>query len=286
MPHLHYRTIATDLVGSANGAVETIGTIETSSLATDICAFVLGKANSGVRTAAETFQGEFIINPGELSKDLLTIQSGVADGGGPATQIQGFVEYPKWVPYKPTTTESVAKKQIIFQYDSTIEGTAEHCAQVSVVYAEGPYPTDVMQNVEDLVTPITWAGSTTEPDAGNAVLEAFPDTIVVPGWVDEIVAVGITISPDAILTTAQHWVSYVEITGTIEGLDPMQIPISTIHAALAGTCVVKGVICNEYILPMYIDIKSSYPKTLYFTYNTDAIHSLGAVTVTLYGRKK
>ena len=284
MPHVHYLTEFEDGVGAAAGALQPLATLRTSSKATDLCAFVLGKANSGVRTTAESHQGQFLINTGDLSENILKIQSSMGDGGGPVTQSQGLVEYPKWVPFKPRKSD-VSNKPIIFQYDTTIpDSTAVYCAQASIVFAEGTYPTDVMTNVETLQTPITWADSVTEPDIGNAVQEVFPDTITVPGWVKEIVAIGITYTADAILTTAQHWVGYVEITGTIPGLFPMQIPLPTIHGALAGVVVGGCVVCHEYILPMYIEHKSEYPATLTFTANIEAIHSLGQIEITLYGR--
>lgn len=287
MPHIHYRTQNADAVGAAAAAVQNIATFETSDKATDLIACVVQKANSGVRTTAESTQGKFIINAGKLLPDLMTIQSGMADGGGPATQSQGLVEYPKWVPIKVVDTARVGvkKQKVIMGFDACVpDPTAVFCAQGSIVYAEGNYPRDVLENVDTLATRIKWSDTTTEPDLGNAVMEVFPDTITVPGWVEEIVAIGITISPDAILTTAQHHVGYIEISGTIPGLYPMQIPIPSIHAALAGTVVGGCVVCEEFILPMYIKHTSKHDATLTFTAYLNAITSLTAVTVNLYGR--
>ena len=286
MPHIHYRTDNQDAVGAAATAIQPVATLQTSDVATDLIAFTIQKANSGVRTTIDSNQGQFIINPQKLAPDLLTIMSPVADGGGMITQMQGFVEYPKWIPFQVVDTSlGVKKKNIIFQYDSVIpDPTAVFCAQVSIVYAEGAYPADVLENVEDLATRCSWSDTTTEPDLGNAVFEEFPDTITVPGWVKEIVAIGITISPTIALTTAQHHVGYVTITGTIPGLDPMQIPMPSIHAALAGAVIGEGVVCEEKILPMYIKHESKSDSTLTFTANINAITSLTAVTVNLYGR--
>lgn len=283
MPHVHYRTINADAVGTTALALEDIGDIMTSTDCTDVPGFFLVKADTTSLTAAESLQGEFIINPRTLGHDTLRIMSGLASGGAPAA-IQGHFEYPKWVPFLPTATD-VADKKFTFQYDCVVpEPTSEVCAQATVVFAEGNYPTEVFKNVKNLSTRISWSDSASDDVCGTALAMAFPETITVPGWVKEIVAIGITITPDAVSTATEHLIGYLEIGGTISGLYPMQIPLPGFHAS-TGVVVGQSDVCREFIMPMYIQHIGGADSVLNFTTVVQQVTSGAyAITVTLYGR--
>lgn len=286
MPHIHYETEMTDAVGTTALALEPVATLRTSAAATDLIAFVTEGPSTGVRTADEATDGEFVVNAQTLAKDLLRFQKGASDGGGPAANIQSYVEYPKWFPFLPDH-KVVKDKSIIFQYDAVVpEPTAEVCALACLVYSEGTYPKDVISNVGilGLTTRHKWSESTTEPDLGNAVAEAFPDDITVPGWVKEITAIGIKVSLDAAPTAGEHLCGYVEIGGTIPGTYPMKVPMPAIGASL-GAPVGNGIWCYEFILPMWIEHTSEADATLTFTGVIDQVlTATAAVEVTLYGR--
>lgn len=283
MPHIHYRTENADAVGTTALALEEIGDIYSSADASDILGFVLVKADTTSLTAAESLQGEFVINPRTTAPDTLRIMSSLASGGAPAA-IQGHFEYPKFVPFKSITND-VADKQFTFQYDAVVpEPTSEVCAQATLVYSEGSFPVDVIKNIRHMATRISWADSASDDICATAVAMPFPDTMTVPGWVSEIVAVGITITPDAVTTATEHLVGYLEIGGTIPGLYPMQIPLPAFHAS-TGVVVGQSDVCYEYILPMYIDHKGNADSVLNFTTVVQQVTSGAyAITVTLYGR--
>jgi len=283
MPHIHYRTIHADAVGTTALALEAIGDILTSADCTDVNGFCLVKADTTSLTAAEALQGEFIINPRTLGNDTLRIMSPSGAGGAPAA-IQGYYEYPKFVPFLPKIKDT-ADKKFTFQYDAVVpEPTSEVCAQASLVFAEGSYPVDVLKNVRNLATRISWAGSVTDDICATALAMAFPETMTIPGWVNEIVAVGVTIVPDIALTATEHMVGYVEIGGTIPGLYPMQIPLPAMHAS-TGVVVGAAYVCYEYVLPMYIQNIGNADQVLNFTTVVQQVTS-GAysIEVTLYGR--
>ena len=213
MPHIHYRTENADGVGTTALALELIGDIYSSADATDILGFCFVKADTTGLDPGESLQGEFIVNPRTTAPDTLRIMSSLASGGAPAA-IQGHFEYPKLVPFKSITTD-VADKQFTFQYDAVVpEPTSEVCAQATLVYAEGSYPVDVMKNIRHMATRISWADSASDDICATEVAMPFPDTMTVPGWVNEIVAIGITITPDDVSTATEHMVGYLEIGGT------------------------------------------------------------------------
>ena len=250
MPHIHYKSESEDTVGTTALAIEPIGDVLTSSEATDLLGFYLVKADTTAITATEALQGEFIINARTLAPDTLRIMSGSAYGGAPAA-IQGYFEYPKWVPFLPHVKE-VADKRITFSYDVVVpEPTSEVCAQGTIVFAEGGYPVDVMKNIRTLRTRVSWADSVTDDITATAAAMAFPETMTLPGWVKEIVAIGITIYPDAVTTAGEHLVGYLQIGSTIPGMYPMEIPLPAFHAS-TGVVVGAADVCREYIMPMYI----------------------------------
>ena len=283
MPHIHYRTISADTVGSTALAIEDIGDIATSSITDDILGFALVKADTTSLTAAESLQGEFLINPRSCGYDVLRMQSGLASGGAPAA-IRGHYEYPKIVPFK-SVDPNVKDKTFTFQYDAVVpEPTSEVCAQASLIFAEGNYPPDVMKNVRTLKTRISWAGSASDPTAGTDLAMAFPETITVPGWVKQIVAMGITITPTAATTAAEHLIGFVRVGGTISGLYPMEVPLPGFHAS-TGVLVGESDVCREFIMPMFIDHNSGADSILNFTTVVQQVVTAAyAITVTLYGR--
>lgn len=283
MPHIHYRTVKKDALGTTSGTLETVGDITTSADATDVIAFCAVAANTATRTASEATTGEFIVNARSLANETFNFMKSAADGGAPATNIAEFVENVKFFPFLPLKT-SMGNRKITFQYDAaTPEPTAEMAAQCSVVFAEGGYPADVLQNNGRLMTRHAWSDSATCELTASTTSEAFDTEITVPAWVKEITAISITAVPDAAGTAGEHFIGTVDITGTISGLYPMQVPCPGVHASL-GTPVGSGTICHENILPMYIQCPNA-DATLTLTMNLlTAMTGIYQIEVTLYGR--
>ena len=285
MPHMHYRTILKTATGTAAGTLESIGDIITSADATDVPAIVVNAVNNGTTTTAEAVAAEQIINFRTLAPDTIRINVGHAIGGGPSTNIQAAISYPKWMSFLPLSS-NVADKKITFQADISIESTAETSSSSSVVFVEGEYDEDVVMNkgLNNVHTRTNWADSAGVNAIGTAVSLAFDETITVPGWVDEIVAIGILVAPDAVFTHTEELLGYIEIGGTIPGLYPMEIPFPAQCSGI-GTPVGSAVVCHEWILPLFIKHSSAADATLnltgkLLTVTTGANH----INVTLYGR--
>ena len=76
---------------------------------------------------------------------------------------------------------------------------------------------------------------------------------------------------------------WVEISGTIPNLYPMQVPIPARGASL-GAPVSQAVNNNTYVYPLHIPHLANANSTLTFTINLDAVTTgVSIVGVTLFG---
>ena len=288
---IHYRTEMTDAVGTTAAAVEAIATITTDADTKDVLGFFLDAVSTGAMTTAEAQAGQFIINAREMANGLLEAQASTGTGGCVVTNIGPVMSYGQFIPFKSIIAD-VGNKPVDFSFDCLIpEPTTEFCALASLVFADAAYPLDVVQNNGlahngGLKTRCNWWQTAVDDASGTVLNMAFPAAqfITVPGYVKEIVAIGIQVNPDAVPTAGEHQVSYIEISGTIPNLYPMQVPTPSAFPTLGAPAAHKASECYQRILPMHIPCPG-VDSTLYFNLVMDTVTS-GALApvVTLYGR--
>jgi hypothetical protein len=282
MPHIHFDLVDADAVGATTGSPQTIGTVTTSADCTDILAVFGQSVSTGTRTTAEALQGLFILNPQGVLPEQITWQDRHAGGGGQATNLQGYMNRGSIVPLMPKTS-NLANRSMVFSFDTAIESTSEYWAQAGVMYAEGGYPVEVMQNRDKVATRISWSGHFGNAAVGTALSEAFTNTLRIPSWVSEIVAIEINVMTDAVVTAAEHLGGYVEFAGTLPSTFPMKYPIPARGASL-GTAADGDIESYSSIYPAYWRLPP-VDLTITGTLIVDAV-STGEnnVSVTLYGR--
>ena len=74
-----------------------------------------------------------------------------------------------------------------------------------------------------------------------------------------------SVTPDPLPTTAEEvvgWSALDTSTTTISGIGPLELPMGALGAALLGTLVGGGVVCNQPKLPIYSEITGTADRTL------------------------
>ena len=290
---LHYRTDTQDGVGTTAAAVEAIATLTTDADCVDVLGFFMDAVSTGAMTTGEALSGQFIINAREMANGLLEIQIPTGTGGCVVTNIGPVMSYGMVYPFKSIISD-VGNKPVDFSYDALIpEPTSEMCAITSLMFHDGHgFKPEVMLNNGlahngGLRTRCNWTQTAVDDASGTVLNMAFPAAqyITVPGYVKEIVAIGIQVNPDAAVTAGEHQVSYISISGTIPNLYPMQVPTPSAFPTLGAPAAHKAQECYQRILPMHIPCPG-VDSTLYFNLVMDTVTS-GALApvVTLYGRQ-
>jgi len=242
-----------DAVTTTSGSPTKIGTITTLSETNDIMAFYALFSNTGVRTAGEGVAPEMVVNPKSVLPEEIVFAAGDSDGGQPGTNIQASVNYGKLLPIAPTTKD-LGNRDIDAKADLAYEATANNAALFGVFYATGQYDPKVMNNrglgIEALKSRVRWTKTMTLLDNNGVTSKAFPESIVIPGWCSEVVAIGVRVEPDAALTAGETFLGYVELTGTLENLYPQKYPLPSFGAPL-GTPVGEVETIREMIMPCH-----------------------------------
>jgi hypothetical protein len=282
----HFDLVVADTSTTTSGTEETVGTVTTLSETQDIMAFWAQAASTGVRTAAEGVAPEIIVNPKSVLPEEIRFAAGDSDGGAPATNIAAYVSYGKFLPIMPTTTD-LGNRDITFKADLAYEATGDNALQTGVFYATGSYDVDALKNrgigIDALQSRIRWSDTMSLLDNDGATSKAFPESITIPGWCSEVVAIGLRVEPDAALTAGEVFLAYVELTGTLENMFPQKYPLPSFGAGL-GTAVGGGMVVREMILPAYW-ILPKRNVTIQATYNAiQAQTGDVGVHVTLYCR--
>jgi len=283
-PRIHYYQANADALCSTNLAIETIGTVKTNSECTDILGFYLSNANTSGVTAAQAEQVKFIIKPASLAPEDLEIMSPFALGGGKATNNDAFFHSPKWVPFAPTGGLSYKNRSIVGKIDSVLpEPTAEQWASLTIVYADGAYPADVLNNVGMMRTRYRWAGTAYEHDLGASTSDKFPADLDVPSWVNEIIGMSTTLAYMAVPSTTEHLAGFLNVDSTAGNMDPMEVPLSCGHAC-TGTAVQGAVFCNEFTVPMWVPLPDADVTFKFRSEIQQVLSGKAQLAVTLYGR--
>lgn len=282
----HFDIAQKDAATTTSGTEETVGTITTLSETTDVIGFFVQFANTGTRTAAEGVAPEMVINPKSILPEEIRVMAGDGDGGAPATNIAATVNYGKFIPIMPTTTD-LGNREITAKSDLAYEATGDNAAQFGVFYATGGYDLAVLRNrgigIEALSSRIRFSQTMSLLDNNGVLTKAFPESITIPGWCSEVVAIGLRAEPDASLTAGEVFLGYVELTGTLENLFPQKYPLPAFGAAL-GTPVGNGQRVREMILPAYWKLPGRN-ITINATYNVVQAQSGDVgIHVTLYCR--
>lgn len=283
-PRIHYYQANADALCTTNLAIETIGTVKTNSECTDILGFYLSNADTTGVTAAQATNVKFIIKPASLAPEDLEVMGPFAIGGGKAANSDAFFSNPKWLPFAPTGGLSYKNRSIVGKIDSVLpEPTSEQWASLTVVYADGGFPADVLNNVGMVRTRTRWAGATAEHDLGASTSDKFPNSLDVPAWVNEITAMSMTVNYMAVPATTEHLAGYINVDSTAGNMDPMQIPMPCGHAC-TGTAVQGAIFCNEFTVPMWIPLPDADVEFKFRSEIQQAIGGKAVVAVTLYGR--
>ncbi len=282
MPHIHYDQVMADTVTGTQGALTEVGTITTSADATDVLGFWVQGAKTGTSTAAEGTQVFYSINARSLLPEIITAQDSWTTAGLAATNHEASLSYGKFMPIMPNNVV-LGNRRITCSADQGIEATVDHAAQFGVMFAEGAYPTDAMRNRDKIMTRFRWSGTFNDEDIGNATSEAFANSLTIPGWLKEIVAIEINYTHDGVATAAEHRLGHVEFSGTIPGLFPMQYPFPAIGGGL-GTAVSGQPSNRSIIMPAYIKLPG-VDSTLNATGVIQAVLTgVGVLQVTIYAR--
>ena len=283
-PRIHYYQANTDALCTTNLAIETIGTVKTNSECTDILGFYLSNADTSGTTAAQAQQVKFIIKPASLAPEDLEIMGPFAIGGTKATNNDAYFSHPKWVPFAPSGGLSFKNKSIVGKIDSVLpEPTSEQWASLTIVYADGAFPPDVMDNVGMMRTRYRWSGTLYEHDLGASTSDKFPAALDVPAWVTEIIGMSMTVAYMAVPSTTEHLGGYLELDSTAGNMDPMQIPLPCGHAC-TGTAEQGSVFCNEFTVPMWVPLPDNDVEFKATSEIQQALSGKAQVAVTLYGR--
>ena len=284
MARLRYDSIYEDNLGTTEGTEESIGSLTSNPEATDIVMLMTNYINEGPRTAAEGTDGKFIWKMGSLAFDDLKFMRGSAEGGSPATNIESFVSYPKAVPFA-SVNPNVGNKKINVSYDAIGDGTtSEVSALAAIAYAEGSVPADILGNVGQLRTRVRWNDSDNQT-VDNVVSQQFSNSMNIPNWVNELVAIGITITLDEAPVAGDGFLAYLDFSsgGSLPNMTPTRVPMPALNASL-GTPVGGAVVCEEKILPFYAKLPNA-DVTVKPTINVlTAYNGEINVTYTLYGR--
>ena len=284
MARLRYDSVFEDNLGTTEGTEESIGSLTSNPEATDIVMLMTNYINEGPRTATEGTDGKFIWKMGSLAFDDLKFMRGSAEGGAPATNIESFVSYPKAVPFA-SVNPNVGNKKISVSYDAIGDGTtSEVSALAAIAYAEGSVPADILGNVGQLRTRVRWNDSDNQT-VDNVVSQQFSNSMNIPNWVNELVAIGITITLDEAPVAGDGFLAYLDFSsgGSLPNMTPTRVPMPALNASL-GTPVGGAVVCEEKILPFYAKLPNA-DVTVKPTINVlTAYNGEINVTYTLYGR--
>ena len=284
MARLRYDTVYKGEVGSTAGTEEQIGQLTLNPDATDLVGLLMAKAEENP-TGAEAVQGNFIWKMGSLAFDDLTIQAGTSVGGRPATNSMAFFEEPKFVPFA-SVNANVGNKRITVNFDlQSPDASSEMAALASVAYSEGSIPADVLSNIGQLRTRQRWSDTDNENITSGATSEQFTNSMNIPNWVKELVAIGITIQIDAAQQADEHIIGYLDFSsgGSLPNMTPTRVPIAALHAA-DGTAVGGGVVSKEVILPFYALLPSADVTVRPTLVLDEGYTGVLNVSYTLYGR--
>ena len=283
MARLRYDTILAADVGTDVNVEESIGSLTTNPEATDLVGLIVNKANSTGIVAGEGVIGKYIWKLGSLAFDNLEFQDGEVASGAPATNAQTHVANPKFVPFA-SVNPNVGNKKINVSYEQLAAATADVSCLASIAYAEGSVPADVLGNLYRLQTRVRWNGSDTE-SIDNTPTQQFSNSLNIPNWVNEIVAIGITIGADDTLDADKHFVGYLDFSsgGSLPNMTPTRIPLPTIGNQL-GTPVGAGLVSKEVIMPLYIKLPNADVTVKPSIVVQEAYDCPVFVTYTLYGR--
>lgn len=285
MARLRYDAVYKADVGTTEGTEEQVGQLTTNPDANDLVFLMTNYVNQGTRTAAEGTDGKFIWKLGSLAFDDFKFMRGEAEGGAPATNIESYVSYPKAVPFA-SQNANVGNKKITVNYDAIGDGTtSETSALAAIAYAEGGgIPADVYSNVGMLKTRVRW-NDTDNQIIDNVVSQQFSNSMNIPNWVNELVAIGITITLDEAPVNGAEFLAYLDFSsgGSLPNMTPTRVPMPALNASL-GTPVGGAVVCKEMILPFYAKLPNA-DVTVKPTINVLAAYN-GEINVsyTLYGR--
>jgi len=179
---------------------------------------------------------------------------------------------------------NVGNKKINVSYEQLAAATADVSCLASIAYSEGSVPADVLGNLYRLQTRVRWNGSDTQ-SIDNTPTQQFSNSLNIPNWVNEIVAIGITIGADDTLDADKHFVGYLDFSsgGSLPNMTPTRIPLPTIGNQL-GTPVGAGLVSKEVIMPLYIKLPNADVTVKPSIVVQEAYDCPVFVTYTLYGR--
>ncbi len=142
-----------------------------------------------------------------------------------------------------------------------------------------------MGNVGQLRTRQRWSDTDNENITSGATSEQFTNSMNIPNWVKELVAIGITIQIDAAQQADEHIIGYLDFSsgGSLPNMTPTRVPIAALHAA-DGTAVGGGVVSREVILPFYCLLPSADVTVRPTLVLDEGYTGVLNVSYTLYGR--
>jgi hypothetical protein len=286
---LHYDNARADAVGTTANTPETIGTITFLPTTTDCHLLIVQDCSTATRTTAEATSGTFNIDFKALMPQTLVVPSGIGEGGAGATNINALWNVGKYIPLKLKDKANFGGASVTGTYEvNTPEPTSDMAAQFTLAYSVGSINKHFLQNrglaiAGALKTPTMWMDREEDDDAGTTVTSfTHPNAISVPYWVSRIHAHGVMVNNDAVATAGEHILGDNELTGTLQGLDPMKPPLPAQWATL-GTAAASEIQFGELINPMYIECPSNditiTPKTNIQSATTGAFQ----VVTSLYG---
>ena len=267
---LKYDYVAADAVGTTASTPEEIGTIQLLPEAKEVKFVLVQGANTGTSTTAEATSGKININWRSLCADQWELPIGIGSGGLGATNHNGRMDPGKLVPYnmgEVISGKGIGNARITFHYEALHpEPTADMAAQAFLAYSVGSVPDAVLANrgmaiAGGLKSKIGWTDFLYDDAIGTATSEAVDRrTCTVPSRVTRVVAFGQQFNQDAVSTAGEHVLGRVQLGGTMQGLDPMYLPLQAKHASL-GTAQNNALEFGEIIYPFYVEPPSNADVT-------------------------
>lgn len=186
-------------------------------------------------TAAEGSSQFIRVNCKSLGIVDSVIPVGPYQSSGPATNSSGYPSELQIIPVDwPLKGKEKFKIDIAPRGDSTVAKLYE----VAMLWADSQGPPDDWKLKFPNVLPMT--GSDAVGAKQISTTRTALDTIEIPDWAKEIIAVQALAYKTGAITAAEEGLGYVDFKLTIKGVAPQEYPVSWAHGATLGTPVGVG----------------------------------------------
>jgi len=266
MPNLHCRMSTDASVGTTIGTFDPINTRNANNILDVDAKVIVGLMFAGARadqTTADATAGrlQFANSGASVSEGEAVFLTGTSHGSGIGTQSTGFFSPAEFIPYEVTgalgnTTSNLSFSQLGIE-------SADNWSVVAGVLHGAAVPPLWDWAVAGALRP---HGSVSSNGAGVSATTATSLTAsTILSKYRKLVSWRPSVTPDPLPTTAEEvvgWSALDTSTTTISGIGPLELPMGALGAALLGTLVGGGVVCNQPKLPIYSEITGTADRTL------------------------